>query len=263
MRFIPVPSNDDFVNRTQLLGESGQVEGTTRTASRETNEPLGSGQRTVWYSWTAPASGRLELSVEPVGSIEPSSYPAVGLFSGDVLTNLTGIVSSSSTRTEPAVAEVRAGTTYAVWVGANWDQQGVEYRLSYNFIPAPPNDDFANRVLIEGSHLRFRGTNWSATTEPGEPQPLLGGTIQRTIWWTWIAPESGWVNLAAQGTNPPPLLAVFEGEAVTNLNLVSTWRTWNLSTTGFPAQAGRTYQLAARRLLALRNSIFQDRAGRD
>ena len=62
------PANDNFAQAQMISGSVASLDGTTKRATRETNEPdhytsnpndadLWLGDHTVWYSWKAPASG--------------------------------------------------------------------------------------------------------------------------------------------------------------------------------------------------------------
>jgi hypothetical protein len=67
------PQNDNFANAQALSGNSATSNGTTLAATRETGEPdhyvtsppdsdLWVGDHSVWYSWTAPFTGKVELN---------------------------------------------------------------------------------------------------------------------------------------------------------------------------------------------------------
>jgi Bacterial Ig-like domain len=67
------PQNDNFASARALSGNSATANGTTLAATRETGEPdhyvtnppdsdLWVGDHSVWYSWTAPFTGRVELN---------------------------------------------------------------------------------------------------------------------------------------------------------------------------------------------------------
>ena len=65
------PANDDFVNRTMLHGWFVTLEATDSEATREPGEPTPDGSTgSIWWSWTAPASGRATLTT-------PGGYLAV------------------------------------------------------------------------------------------------------------------------------------------------------------------------------------------
>ena len=91
LNFVPAPGNDFFANRTALAGTSVTVTGTTLNATVEPGEPNYSSligvyppnSGSVWYSWTAPASGYVRIQ-------PPQAYLAV--FTGNDLSNLTSVV---------------------------------------------------------------------------------------------------------------------------------------------------------------------------
>ena len=67
------PQNDNFANARTLSGNSATANGTTLAATRETGEPdhyvtnppdsdLWVGDHSVWYSWTAPLTGKVEVN---------------------------------------------------------------------------------------------------------------------------------------------------------------------------------------------------------
>ena len=63
-RRATAPANDRFEARQQLSGSAGSVSAATTEASLELGEPLhgrSSGGASLWYSWTAPATGTLAL----------------------------------------------------------------------------------------------------------------------------------------------------------------------------------------------------------
>lgn len=77
--YTPVPAtmqNDAFANRVQLTGRNVSAIGYTLGATREAQEP-DTGYRTVWFSWTANASG--QAFVDFTGT-------SLSGLSGDVLT---------------------------------------------------------------------------------------------------------------------------------------------------------------------------------
>jgi M6 family metalloprotease-like protein len=67
--FSARPANDDFAAATAISGATGAANGTNANASKETGEPAhagNSGGSSVWFSWTAPATGPVEF--DTVGS---------------------------------------------------------------------------------------------------------------------------------------------------------------------------------------------------
>ena len=68
----------------------------------------------------------------------------------------------------------------------------------------PPNDDFQNRLAIEGTNITVRARTFGATSEPARPLRILELDIfrffERDLWWTWTAPTDGAVSIQRQST---------------------------------------------------------------
>lgn len=82
-----VTSNDKFANRRPITGAYTTVTGSNVGATKETGEPnvLGvSGGKSVWWTWTAPASGTVTLST--AGS---SFDTTLGVYRGTAVNGLT------------------------------------------------------------------------------------------------------------------------------------------------------------------------------
>ncbi|HTY87203.1 MAG TPA: hypothetical protein VMB80_07040 [Candidatus Acidoferrum sp.] len=61
LSFAPAPTNDDFVNRFELIGDDTYFDYTSLGASTELGEP-GDGACSLWWTWTAPHSGTAMVS---------------------------------------------------------------------------------------------------------------------------------------------------------------------------------------------------------
>ncbi|HZQ47188.1 MAG TPA: hypothetical protein VFC07_09260, partial [Verrucomicrobiae bacterium] len=226
------PPNDNFANRQVYTGTTNLAVGLITYATSEPGEPnyLGAGAgKSVWYSWTAPATSRYLLSAA-ASDFGPQSVVAV--YTGTELTNLTLVAGGAA----PGIASfsAEAGTTYSISVGSVSPQSAGVVRLA--IWPLPLNDEFADRFQITGTNVTVTGTNAEATSESGEI--LLG--VGNTLWWSWIAPETGRVQLgfADDGT----VAEVFTGDSLTNLTLVASNPNTNELT--FLAIAGNTYQIS-------------------
>lgn len=107
------PANDNFPGET-LVGDSGSIQGTTIDATREAGEPYHDGTSTpsVWYTWTAPATGGVEFS-----TCQAASFVTVlAIYSGSGLGSLTTLGSSSydcGSGSRLAIP-VTAGSTYHI-----------------------------------------------------------------------------------------------------------------------------------------------------
>jgi hypothetical protein len=77
LQFTAAPTNDNFANRTRLTGARTHVIANNYAASIEPGEPdkMGNpGGSSIWYTWTAPASGRVTLSTNNIPPYLPPSY---------------------------------------------------------------------------------------------------------------------------------------------------------------------------------------------
>lgn len=114
---VGAPSNDAFSAARSLSGTSGNATGWNYNATAETGEPLHAGivgGRSVWWQWTAPATGTLALDTN--GS---DFDTLLGLYSGTAVSALTAIASNDNAtgKTSSALsAHVVQGTTYHIAV---------------------------------------------------------------------------------------------------------------------------------------------------
>lgn len=230
--FQKVPANITFANATVIPAE-GLNEITYNWGSvHEAGEPTGGfspatvGRRSLWWTWTAPASGRYQ--VDTIGSRlglyedAPISaqfgsptilglYTVLGVYTGNAVGSLTTVATNarisaysgspwSFQRNSRLEFDAVAGTTYRVMVNANafgttaeqWERNTHFGEIHFNFRPVvpPANDAFAQATVITGTDYRTVVTNLGASKETGEPNH--GGlTHGRTLWWRWTAPESG------------------------------------------------------------------------
>ena len=202
------PSNDYFPGElvTNLPFSTGV---NNYGASSEPDEPLlvetGLGA-SVWWSWQAPAKGRLNLRADEF-------YPTFGVFTGNEVNHLTrvgdgdGIVSVS----------VQSGQTYR-FAADTWPDSSVYISFGLDFVPSPPNDDFAARIPLSGPQVTVSGHNDGATTEPGEA--VFPAATGATVWYSWVAPADGWVQTTASSETGRPVFIVYEGTSRTNLTTV-------------------------------------------
>jgi hypothetical protein len=106
------PPNDDFTNRTVLQGDWILVTNSTANATSEPGEPPDGYDvegGSVWWQWTAPASGWVTLAM-------PGCYGTVGAYTGNCVTNLQTVAWGPQGAAFMAVS----GTTYDLMV-ATWN----------------------------------------------------------------------------------------------------------------------------------------------
>ena len=232
------PDNDDFASAVELFAPSDFAEGTNVDATKQAGEPQHAGNAggaSVWYRWTALASGRVVVS-----TCESDFNTLIGVYTGDAVGSLVQVASNDDACGEQSRLSFQAvlGTTYRIAVdGFDGDTGLVSLALD---VP-PPNDDFASSQTISGDAGTVGGTNVGATTEPTEP--FLGA---RSVWFRWTAPSSGWATFETCGADFDTVLGAFTGTAVDQLSLVAASDdACDLgSQISFEASAGTVYHLA-------------------
>ena len=112
------PLNDNFSNRATLSGSGGTVAGSNVGATKETGEPNhagNSGGSSVWWQWTAPATGHYVIST--LGS---NFDTLLGVYTGSSVSSLAAVASNDDDPnggvTSSLVLSATAGSTYQVAV---------------------------------------------------------------------------------------------------------------------------------------------------
>ncbi|HAM72139.1 MAG TPA: hypothetical protein DCM86_10895, partial [Verrucomicrobiales bacterium] len=109
------------------------------------------------------------------------------------------------------------------------------------------NDSFAGAAPlgpVVGGEVS--GSNFEATSEPGEPQHA-GKPGGRSVWWRWVAPSSGLFTLTTDGSSFDTLLAVYKGETLEGLEPVAAGDDHDglpTSQAAFVAVGGQEYRVA-------------------
>jgi hypothetical protein len=272
LEFTPAPQNDDFANRRRLSGTRVAINTSNAGATKEPGEPdhLGNpGGSSIWYSWTAPASGRVTLSSnEPPVYSPPSSgewcfseeapnlppvcgneidqnpppgfYPIFAAYTGtavDALTPANCLLMSLDTYSNAVEFDVVKGETYQIAFDGNMGTTS-EIRLNLALTTPASNNNFNRRIPLHGVSVIAKGYNAGATRQSGEP--LFGGSSGKSVWWTWTAPTTGAVSLDLSASDYPFPVAVFTGSSVSNLQVVAE----GTSGLSFNAVQGQTYQIA-------------------
>lgn len=82
LNWAPTPTNDDAADASVVAGAVGTVTGSTVGATRQDDEPghaSATTARSVWYRWTAPAEGALDVWVDADFDTVLGIYPGVPL----------------------------------------------------------------------------------------------------------------------------------------------------------------------------------------
>ena len=91
--------------------------------------------------------------------------------------------------------------------------------VSYDSI----RDNFADRMTISSSGGGFFSNNTNATMENDEPNSFNKDTANiHSLWWRWVAPNDGVVQVTTEGSDFDTVLAVYTGADLANLVLVES-----------------------------------------
>lgn len=272
--FTPGPPNDNFANSIKLSGSRISTNVSNAGATKELGEPdhLGnSGGSSVWYTWTAPASGRVTLSTNEVPVYPPPDpsggdgvisiivvpgppdcgnevdqnpppvfYPVFAAYTGaavDALTSADCLPMSLDTFQNAVEFDAVKGQTYQIVFDGNLGTTG-DIPLYIALTTPAPNDNFQHRIKLHGVSVNATGYNAGATPQAGEPVPA--GSKGKTVWWSWTAPVSGVVSIDLSGSDYSFPAEVYTGSTVASLKMVAQG-SGGLS---FNAVKGKTYQIA-------------------
>jgi hypothetical protein len=217
LEILRPPLNDDFADRLVLSGET-VVAASNLGAWREPGEPAEGRDFSLWWSWTAPKTGRLTVTAGTDGI-----FSLLAFYTGNEVSDLTPVAGVAGTGS----FTVEGGTVYHIAASGIWTP---DWEISFTLAYLTPNDAFADRASIANNPVTLRGTNTTATSEANES--LLEGATGQTLWWTWTAPSNGTVTLDISGSPFAhsiygalylgPLLGVYTGDALTNLSLIAS-----------------------------------------
>ncbi len=220
---VGVP-NDDFADAEVLSGATGSVEGTNVGATSEPDEPgvefseFPLSEPTVWYRWVAPQSGGVNLDT----CTETDFDSTVTVYTGSALSALDQEAygdDGCGVRTRLSFTAT-AGQEYWFQV-SGYDGETGSFRLRWETIAGPDNDDLANARVITKVSGSVDGTTVGATAEAGEPHYELEGSANHSVWYSWVSPRTGVVNLdTCLDPTFDSTLGVYTGDSVDQLDVV-------------------------------------------
>jgi len=228
IRLSNAPVNDHFHDATPLSGASVVIEASNIDASLEAGEPTHFGQvsSSVWWTWTAPASGKFVVSIP-----RSTSSAEITVYRGTQLPSLIPVVPTYSLQGS-VLFEAVGGEEYRIAAYNRNNQQG-SFTLTITPISPPANDDFDDAMPLYGSSVSATGTTLGATAETGETTP--------SVWWAWTAPASGQTSVKITLARP---LEVFTGASLSTLSRITvSSNQFSPSPATFNAQAGVTYHI--------------------
>jgi len=251
LRPLAPPANDNFTS-AKVIGPALPVSLNTTNgdSSWEANEPatLGgsSSSRSVWYSWTAPSTGRVALDVcESTPIVGASNKRVVVYTGGPLITNLVQYAVPDSDCEINFLANVGVKYTIAF---SGYISGEMNFVLNLINAPPPTNDNFAAATVVgPGLPISLAGNNDFSTAEVGEPQHTGIGNAYHSNWYSWTPAANTRVRISAcSKTFDAARVGVYTGAAVNALTQVA-------EKPGFAphcrvalnAVAGTTYRIAA------------------
>ncbi len=216
------PVNDTFANALALTGANASTTGRNTGASAQAGEPAHAGlaaTNSVWWTWTAPASGGVTVST--VGSDFDTVLAVYTGASVNALTPVADDDQSGGDNTSLLNFTAVAGTTYRLAVDGYQSAAG---NIVLNLAPgggAPGNDNFAAATVLTGATVTTSGANTNATAEADEPAHA-GSVATRSLWWAWTAPLTGPVQVDTVGSSFDTVLGIYTGTVVGSLTTVAS-----------------------------------------
>lgn len=117
-------------------------------------------------------------------------------------------------------------------------------------VAQPANDNFASATPLAGQWGTNGVDTTGATAQAGEPAHA-NNPAGASVWFTWVAEQSGPVTFDTFGSDFDTVLAVYTGTVVNNLSVVAAndyiylrAGFWNPSVATFNAVAGKRYYIA-------------------
>ena len=241
------PSNDNFQFAQFLPGDNRVVSGTNIGATDEIFEQqhgLQTPRASIWYRWTAPASGKAIFR-----TFGTSFDTTMSAYTGATLQTLHSVAESDDTiladgtrvPQSQVVFDAVKGTEYRVAIDGFLGATGT-IKLTYTV-----NDTFAAALPLTGASGGFGVDLSGATAEAGEPAHA-GSPANASVWYSWTAPSNGIATFFTTQSAFDAKLAAYTGNSVNALTLVA--QNDNQSSTNkraqikFAATAGTTYRIA-------------------
>ena len=243
--------NDLFVNRIITTTQYGSYIVYNGGATTETLEPT-PGYKTMWWTYRAPANGRLTITTE--GSWTYTL--ALSAWSGTAVQSLRQLIPYVVSSSAAVLAfPVIQGNDYQICTSEYYsgDPGGpivMTFTLdpnsdlnSFNFSGGAvfTNDNFSSAYSLTGASPAVISYNTYATREALEPAV----TGNKTLWFKWTAPVAGSTSMTTSGSDSTfyKSLTIFTGTTINSLTQ-TTNATEYMPTATFTAVAGQTYYIS-------------------
>lgn len=196
------PANDNFVDAEVLSGPSPSSSGSTTLATRQAGEPSHnnkSGSASVWYSWTAPQSGVLMLTV--CGDFDT----VVAVYTGSTVSSLSPVASNDDSSSgicseaeSQVIFNVTAGTTYRIAVDGYSSSSKGDFDIALLLGSPPANYGLTvshagtGTGVVSSSPAGIScGSTCSASFTEGTVVTLTASPEANSLFDGWSAPCSG------------------------------------------------------------------------
>ena len=240
--FVGRPANDNFAG-SAIFGADGTVAGSNTDATGQTGEPNISGSpadTSVWYSWTAPENGPTSFNLR-----DATFDTTLHVFTGASFGTLASVASSddfNGVLQSKLTFNATAGTVYRIAVDGFGAAHGAfSLQWAQN---SPATDNFATPATLTGATGKNFTNTARSTGEPGEPNH--GSIPDRSVWYSWTAPETGTAVFNTRESDFDTVLAAYTGTTIASLTQLATndqFNGSNQSRITFPVVAGTVYRI--------------------
>jgi len=220
LRQLTPPANDNFA-AARVLGPALPISSpaTTIDSTYQAGEPAALGgasqSRSVWFTWTTPATGRVRADFCEITSHDGPNNRILAVYTGNTLPGLV-LVASEGTQ---CILDFQATAGVPLKIALSGNIIGeFDFTLKLSSAPPPSNDNFANAITVgPGLPTLTQGDNDFATAEIGEPDHGDFGPANHSLWYNWTAPQSGKVAVRACSKTFNGRIGVYTGNAVNAL----------------------------------------------
>jgi len=240
-------TNDNFVNRIVTGTEYGSFVAYNGSATREALETT-PGYNTMWWTYHAPANGRLDINDVGDGTWTFTKY--ISVWSGTAVQSLE-LLTPSVTGGDCDLPVIQ-GNDYQVCVSSYYNNQNGPIVLTFSLNTSSDlnsfnlsggatftNDNFNSATVLTGATPAVIAYNTYATREALEATPGYN-----TVWFKWTAPASGSTQILTQGSDSfTKYLTIYTGTAINALTQVVQPAAAAAPTASFTAIAGQTYYI--------------------
>ncbi|KOV82721.1 hypothetical protein ADL03_23425 [Nocardia sp. NRRL S-836] len=187
------PANDDFDAATEITALPATTTVDTTGATKAPDDPgicNYQSYSTVWVRYTASADGLVKLTSQS------TRYTFYAVFTGTrgALTPVPGGCTTPGEREK--TFSVKAGTTYHLAVAEHYSGYTGPVSLTMTPVRAAVNDDRAAATPVTVPS-RVEGDLTRATPEPGEAPPSCDAAATQSLWYSYRATRTQWVNVSA------------------------------------------------------------------